>query len=484
MATAALPPPPAGYTLDPASLPPPPTGYTVDSASPKHVPTIAERMGIVSPWAKASLDMMEGANNTLNRHVYGLADLVSRTFGGPSIMANPQVAAASTTPSGPAGKAGEIAENAGEFLAPAAKVAQASNALKLGTAARATLQAATGAGVASEQTGGDPLAMTLAGLMSGVPEVMGPALAKFAAEYAPRLYQSALKPPGIGSARTSIEDVKNLVQRAISTDTPISEAGLAQTGNRITALNDEIRSTLEANGNPPGMVQPTNVIKPLEQMQAAPTSVTPGEAQGEMDAAHSQYLTKHTADAPFQPIAQVRDQFTGRKTFQPSGPINPNPTVQEYTPLAAQDEKVATYKEVGDAAYGQQTGAWTEARKALARGVKDEIQRIFPEVAGKNAQEGLDIELQDAIEHRLKLAGNREIATFSPYNTAMRMIESPEIKSRIALALSRAGSATPGADITLRKQLSAAAQAAVSSANRPKTLSEMMQQRIDEQGVQ
>ena len=72
----------------------------------------------------------------------------------------------------------------------------------------------------------------------------------------------------------------------------------------------------------------------------------------------------------------------------------------------AQEMKQGTYRVLKDK-YGEIGSASTEAQKALARGLKDEIARVAPEVAQLNARESSLLNALQQVEHRAAVAGNK-----------------------------------------------------------------------------
>ena len=88
------------------------------------------------------------------------------------------------------------------------------------------------------------------------------------------------------------------------------------------------------------------------------------------------------ARAQVNPTADVKALESALTEF------NQHPTIQgDSIPVAlAQQLKQGTYRALGERPYGELQGASTEAQKALARGLKEEISTAVPEVAPLNAQ--------------------------------------------------------------------------------------------------
>jgi hypothetical protein len=73
----------------------------------------------------------------------------------------------------------------------------------------------------------------------------------------------------------------------------------------------------------------------------------------------------------------------------------------------AQQMKQGTYKALGDKSFGELKGASTEAQKTLARGLKEEISKVVPEVAGKNKLESELINAAKVAERRVLMDANK-----------------------------------------------------------------------------
>jgi hypothetical protein len=75
----------------------------------------------------------------------------------------------------------------------------------------------------------------------------------------------------------------------------------------------------------------------------------------------------------------------------------------------AQALKTGTYQMLGNRSYGELKGAEIESQKALARGLRAGIEERIPEIKSLNAKEADLIKTLDLVEHRLGVAGNRDI---------------------------------------------------------------------------
>lgn len=80
----------------------------------------------------------------------------------------------------------------------------------------------------------------------------------------------------------------------------------------------------------------------------------------------------------------------------------------------AQKLKQGTYKVLGEKAYGELKGASEEAQKTLARGLREEISKAVPVVAGKNALERELINAANIAERRALVDSNKNPLGLAP----------------------------------------------------------------------
>jgi hypothetical protein len=106
----------------------------------------------------------------------------------------------------------------------------------------------------------------------------------------------------------------------------------------------------------------------------------------------------------------------------------------------AQKMKQGTYKKLKDS-YGELGGAQTEAQKALARGLKEEIEGVIPGVAPVNAEAAKLWNALNVAERRALLAGNNNLAGLSlladspTYQSLFLLDRSPLAQSLLARGL-------------------------------------------------
>ncbi len=110
----------------------------------------------------------------------------------------------------------------------------------------------------------------------------------------------------------------------------------------------------------------------------------------------------------------------------------------------AQKLKQGTYTQLRDA-YGELTGAQTEAQKALAAGLRNEIEKAVPEVASHNARASDLWNALNVAQRRAAIQGNNNplgLTSLAPTGVgaaAMAIDRSALLRSLMANALYRTG---------------------------------------------
>jgi len=171
--------------------------------------------------------------------------------------------------------------------------------------------------------------------------------------------------------------------------------------------------------------------------------VNPAADLSALEASKREFLNKHTDQAPYTKIAPSLDEGG----FVPNGEGS-TPVERPLTLAEAQAEKVGTYRQLKDKAYGELKSSSIEAQKALARGLKEDVYAQYPELQALGAREGALIDLEGQLERYAARHGNRDAIGIG---TPLKMIaggkvagmlagalEFPGVKSRLAIALNRA----------------------------------------------
>lgn len=115
----------------------------------------------------------------------------------------------------------------------------------------------------------------------------------------------------------------------------------------------------------------------------------------------------------------------------------------------AQELKSGTYKQL-QGKYGELSSAESEAQKALARGLKEEIAKAVPEVRTLNAEESRLLQALPMVERRVLISANKNpiglgILSMNPKHIAVWMADRSELfKSLVARMLNTGSRAMPG----------------------------------------
>ncbi len=284
----------------------------------------------------------------------------------------------------------------------------------LGKVAYGTGDVVTGAGV---DIGLPPEMAAKAGYAANVGIQAIPALAggwsgKFASpslqSNARKLMQSALKP--------TLKDLKSgnaatAIQTMLDEGLNATGGGVMKLKDMIYKLNDEIKLALSNSG---GVVSKDEVGKSLQKT-----------------------LDKFSKQVnPQSDIAAIRkswDEFLNHPGFK----------VDSIPVRDAQELKQGTYR-VLDKKYGQLGTAETEAQKSLARGLKEEISKAVPEIAGLNAQESKLISTLNVVERRALMELNKNplglsLLSHNPINMAAYMADKSALFKSLAARMLNAG---------------------------------------------
>ena len=299
-----------------------------------------------------------------------------------------------------------------------------------------------------------------------------------------RLYQSALKP----SPALAAPKVQGMIQSGLDNQIPVSAEGVSKLNTLINNLGDQVKAEIEARGPQPwpGQVPGQKLLPAPPQETILPASsadrtltldspyaeqsvlrrpqqfpATPAKTSGatidpravaqRADQLKSRFAAQVAPDADLQAIEQTKNEFLQN---------NPGPIPAS----AAQDIKSGTYQQLKDRAYGQQSTATVEAQKALARGIKEELEAQFPEIQGLNAQQGQAASLQKALTRAVQRIDNHQMIGLggtvagaggaaagavlggaggaaggaAAMAVLKQVIDNPNVKSRLAYTLSSA----------------------------------------------
>ncbi len=256
---------------------------------------------------------------------------------------------------------------------------------------------------------------------------------------AERHYQGALKPV-TGTPRPRVD---SLVKGGLDYEIPVNAGGRLKNRTRIDEINNTVDTAIQ---------------------NAKGATVDPANVAAETNRSMKLFDTGMSSDQA--PVIKMRDEFLNE---------NPNPIPIDK----AQEMKRANYRMNKDA-YGEQGVSTRETRKDIARGLKNGVyDALPPEIKLLGPEEGVRIDLEKALDRYANRHGNRDMMGIGTPIAATAIhaatgsgagavagglikaaMEYPAIKSRIAIALSKAakrkatGISTPiAAPLTIGTQI-------------------------------
>lgn len=287
----------------------------------------------------------------------------------------------------------------------------------LGESAPATMtQAATDIGKeAAIQAGTE-----LAGI--GVAKTAVPVAKHFAGA----IMQSAVKPGTAATAKALARGVAQedlpVVNTLLNEGVNVSAGGLSRLRKIISATNKEVEDSL---AQMPGKIYPEAAAQRAEDLiPRYANQVNPRGDVADVKGAVDEFL-------------QTRPDAAGASQIQ--RPLNP------LTPLEAQKLKTGTYRALTEKAYGELRSPAIEAQKAMARGLKEDIEaeakKVGIDIGKMNMREADAITTLEAVAKRLAVKGNTDpislawLANNSSAGLGFVVSRSPAVKSMIARGL-------------------------------------------------
>lgn len=244
-----------------------------------------------------------------------------------------------------------------------------------------------------------------------------------------RLYDSAVKPKAPSPKFTREQQIQTL-QAGLDAGIMPTEKGVTKIDDIISGLNDQIVGTIDQGSKAGATIKTADVVTRLDGLN---------EFFGRLPDSEP-YLTA---------IDKIKE-----------GMLSKGATL----PIAeAQKTKQAIYSVLKDS-YGELSTATKEANKGIARGIKEEIVSIFPEIKSLNAQESIMLRLEPLISKAAGRIDKRDLlgigtpiagaamgALGGPGAGAAMWItkavmDHPSVKTYIAIALNKAkkGGMGPG----------------------------------------
>lgn len=304
-----------------------------------------------------------------------------------------------------------------------------------------------------------------------------------------RLYQGALKP----SMTLGVDGVNKVVDTGLNEGIPVGEAGHNKLIGAISDLNQKIKDTIAQDPRAASnIIDPKNVAQRLDslidwyskQVNGDTDVAAIKEVRDNYLAKHSQVTAPGVQSTPVQFSKTTSPNGAASYTITPGATATGSPTLKTlpYSPLEAQSEKQATYA-INNRKYGEMSTAATEAEKGLARGIKEELASLFPELNSLNARDSSLIALESQISRSVVRHGNKNVLGLIPagmgaatgfltghgeagtgigtaLGAALIALDNPEVKTNLAIALRRAYQTRVG-NLAGKFNLNVAAPAAI-----------------------
>jgi hypothetical protein len=344
-----------------------------------------------------------------------------------------------------------------------------------------------GATSTAEALGASPDQAKLAGDVGGIAGgIVGGGLPNTAGKAAllgkspEEAYQSALKP----STTIPPGKVASMVQTGLEQGIPVSKSGTEKLSSLLEDLQDKVTAEIQARPNRP--IDPNAVAMRADQIKpGAANQVNASQDLNAIEASKQQFLAEQgakpaTAGTPPQPTGLVDAQ--GKPIMSAGTPGKPAIPAPPMNAVQAQAMKVGTYRNLSDKAYGELQSASIEAQKALARGLKEELENAFPELHDLNAAESKLYDLQPVLNKAVQRQANHQVMGISTPIAAgatkaitgsnklamaagavKAVMDDPAVKSRLAIALWKAGMSPSAIDSKIAAYSGALAASAANS---------------------
>jgi hypothetical protein len=293
--------------------------------------------------------------------------------------------------------------------------------------------------VKGQRTDANPEASAASMVKAGIgygaaPEAAGAVIGAGMKAVAPRLMQTALKP----TLKTMSDMVKGApVPRVVKT---LLDEGVNVTESGVTKLKALLNATH------------SDVKAAIQGAEAAGAQIHPNAVASRLTETAKQFANQVNPGPDLNAVAEAGNQF-----LEAHGG-------QMLSPTQAQSLKQGTYS-VLSKKYGQLGSAETEAQKALARGLKEELERAAPGIDVLNAKEADQLKALNALGRRVALTGNKDPigfawVTHNPMVFLTALIDrSPAVKSMLANGLYQsAGAAAKVSPDLIRTAVVALAQ--------------------------
>lgn len=231
---------------------------------------------------------------------------------------------------------------------------------------------------------------------------------------APRLMQSAVK-PSVDALMDRTGNMPTVIKTLLDNGISVTQSGVKKIYDLLGTNTATVKRLTDAST---ATIDPIDAVKPVYDLISARTN----QVNASQD-------LKAMADA----ANQFLDEQSGSGLIKGGAPM---------TVAQAQAIKQGTYKYLGEKAYtGELKSADTDAQKAIAGGLRQQIEQAVPDVAPLNAQSSRLLDAVDQVAKRAGLSGNKDlggiywIAQHPGAFLAAQFDRSPAVKSLVARGL-------------------------------------------------
>lgn len=221
------------------------------------------------------------------------------------------------------------------------------------------------------------------------------------------LMESALKMKTALPPAERAQIVETLLKNRVA----VTDKGAERIGAKVAALQNKVAPIIEKADAAGAVIDPYDVVLRLDDVYPRYDTVTRRASQA--------------------PISRVGESFVAENTREVAPGVRASVPL---TPSQAQAKKINTYRE-NSGAYEStsRTSAEKDALKALARGLKEEIERVAPGVSPVNAELSQLIPAQEWVNRALGRSGN-----WNPIGMGGLMgVASGNLPAAVALEMSR-----------------------------------------------
>lgn len=382
----------------------------------------------ITNWTVAPvLDFLEGIGAGVLSTARGASQIAHKLA--PAIPEVPESLA--QAPPSLSGSAGKLAEQTAEFMVPAGAVSKATRGAHL--LLRMGAEGLAAGSVAALQSGGQPGPTAAAAIAGTAGPAVGAGIKAAAGkmEIAKRLYQSAAKPTWGMVKKEGTE----MIETGLKEGVPVSSEGLRMVEGRIDDLRKEISNGIQLRAMQGKTVDTSKVLSTLDDLEEF-------------------YKNTAAPEDALQTLKSIRDEFTAYHGTQI--PVD-----------KAQQIKINTYALLKKS-YGEMKSAKIEGLKQVARGLKEEISSVFPEIANLNERQSKLLGLEDTLYRAVwRIENHQMMGIGSPLAATAGhalmggpgavvgfvgklMLDDPTLKSKLAISLTRAGVPAAGRVVSAR----------------------------------